>query len=57
MKKIHIDLLSEINNISDESMKDLALKIFDEMERNTNEDRVKNNLKREIEAMSKKGIK
>lgn len=57
MKKIHIDLLSEIDNISDESTRDLAFKLFDEIERNTNEDRVKNNLKREIEAISKKGIK
>ncbi len=57
MKKMHIDLLSEIDNITDESMRDLALKLLDEIERNTNEDRVKNNMKREIEAMSKKGIK
>ncbi len=57
MKKMHIDLLSEIDNITDESMRDLAFKLLDEIERNTNEDRVKNNMKREIEAMSKKGIK
>ena len=41
MKKMHIDLLSEIDNITDESMRDLALKLLDEIERNTNEDRVK----------------
>lgn len=54
MDKIHIDLMTEINNILNDDIREVAIKLITDIEKNTNDDRIKTNIKREVETIGKR---